>query len=193
MKSVKLIGFEQSTLTNEIKCILANSNVVADVVSPADFFAITDHSNNCYLNTVTRDRVLRNEISNYLDSRLLPLHTFIHPTAYVCSTATISAGVFIGPFAGVFMHAIINAHVILAPYTQCSHYSVINKNSELFPRAAIAGHSIIGENCLIGMNSTITDHVIVCDNVFIGANSAVSKNITTPGKYIGFPRARKCA
>lgn len=44
----------------------------------------------------------------------------------------------------------------------------------------------IGDNVSIGSNATILP-VTVCDNVVIGAGSVVTKDIKTPGVYVGNP------
>jgi acetyltransferase-like isoleucine patch superfamily enzyme len=44
----------------------------------------------------------------------------------------------------------------------------------------------IGNNVSIGSNATILP-VSICDNVIIGAGSVVTKDIATPGFYVGNP------
>ncbi|HSP87684.1 MAG TPA: acyltransferase [Ignavibacteriaceae bacterium] len=46
--------------------------------------------------------------------------------------------------------------------------------------------TIIGDNVSIGTNATILP-ISICDNVVIGAGSVVTKNISTPGIYVGNP------
>lgn len=46
--------------------------------------------------------------------------------------------------------------------------------------------TIIGDNVSIGSNATILP-VTVCNNVVIGAGSVVTKDIKTPGVYVGNP------
>jgi acetyltransferase-like isoleucine patch superfamily enzyme len=46
--------------------------------------------------------------------------------------------------------------------------------------------TIIGNNVSIGTNATILP-ISICDNVVIGAGSVVTKNISTPGIYVGNP------
>lgn len=50
-------------------------------------------------------------------------------------------------------------------------------------------NTIIGKNVSIGSNATILP-VSICDNVVIGAGSVVTKDIKSPGFYVGNP-ARK--
>ncbi len=44
----------------------------------------------------------------------------------------------------------------------------------------------IGDNVSIGSNATILP-VTICDNVVIGAGAVVTKDITSPGKFMGNP------
>lgn len=49
--------------------------------------------------------------------------------------------------------------------------------------------TIIGNNVSIGSNATILP-ISICDNVVIGAGAVVTKNISTPGIYVGNPAKR---
>jgi acetyltransferase-like isoleucine patch superfamily enzyme len=46
--------------------------------------------------------------------------------------------------------------------------------------------TIIGNNVSIGSNATILP-VKICDNVVIGAGAVVTKDINSPGTYVGNP------
>jgi UDP-3-O-[3-hydroxymyristoyl] glucosamine N-acyltransferase len=184
-----IIGFKESTLTNEIHHVLKSCGVSSKIQSVDEFFE--SGSPNCeYLNTVARDRELRSEISEFLLNEKLLQFSFIHPSAYVCATASIGCGVFIGPFASVFWQATISNNVIMAPYSMCSHKAAIGRNTILHPRATVAGSSMVGKNCLLNLNATVIDNVSVCDDVYVGAASTATKNINTPGRYVGSPARR---
>jgi acetyltransferase-like isoleucine patch superfamily enzyme len=47
-------------------------------------------------------------------------------------------------------------------------------------------HTIIGDHVTIGSNATILP-VTICDHVVIGAGSVVTRDITSPGIYVGNP------
>ncbi|MEB3124758.1 MAG: acyltransferase [Synechococcales bacterium] len=47
-------------------------------------------------------------------------------------------------------------------------------------------HTIIGDHVTIGSNATILP-VTICDHVVIGAGAVVTRDITSPGIYVGNP------
>ncbi|UAJ14223.1 acyltransferase [Aquirufa lenticrescens] len=118
----------------------------------------------------------------------------------------INEGVFIGPFVE------IQKDVIIGSFTKIQSHSFICELVTIGERCFI-GHGVmfindlfegggpakgdkskwkktnIGNYVSIGSNATILP-VSICDNVVIGAGAVVTKNIDTPGTYIGNP-ARK--
>lgn len=50
-----------------------------------------------------------------------------------------------------------------------------------------AGSVTIGNDFACGGDVVVTDHVSICDKVTIGGRSAVTKDIRTPGFYVGYP------
>lgn len=118
----------------------------------------------------------------------------------------INEGVFIGPFVE------IQKDVIIGSFTKIQSHSFICELVSIGERCFI-GHGVmfindlfegggpakgdkskwkktnIGNYVSIGSNATILP-VSICDNVVIGAGAVVTKNIDTPGIYIGNP-ARK--
>jgi UDP-3-O-[3-hydroxymyristoyl] glucosamine N-acyltransferase len=50
-----------------------------------------------------------------------------------------------------------------------------------------AGSIKIGDHFTCGGDVVVSDHVTICDHVTLGGRSVVTKDIVTPGHYIGYP------
>lgn len=50
-----------------------------------------------------------------------------------------------------------------------------------------AGSITIGDHFACGGDVVVSDHVKICDHVTIGGRSGVTRDITTPGFYVGYP------
>lgn len=127
--------------------------------------------------------------------------TVIQPVnIYGC---TIGDGVFIGPFVEiqkdvtighrtrVQSHAFICELVTIGDDCFISHGAMFI--NDLFEtggpakgRKDLWRSTKIGNNVSIGTNATVLP-VTICDNVVIGAGAVVTKDITTPGIYVGSP------
>lgn len=115
------------------------------------------------------------------------------PTSFISSKSIISNYVTIG------IGSIILANTLIEPNCQIGEYSIINSGVQIFhdsilgefvelgPGSTLTGGSQIGSRCVIGANATILPKVKICDNVIIGANSTVTKDILSPGTYVGSP------
>ncbi len=130
--------------------------------------------------------------------------TVIEPVnMYGCS---IGDACFIGPFVEIQKTVTIGSFTKIQSHSFICELVTIGENcfighgvmfiNDTFSSGGPAGgdkakwkSTIIGNNVSIGSNSTILP-VTICDNVVIGAGSVVTKNINSPGKYIGNP-ARK--
>lgn len=186
---IKLIGFSQATLTNDIAgCIRPALQV--EVIHPDDFFSKKYNDTDEFIVTVVRDLDLRSQIIQEIDRLNLNRATFIHPTAIIDSTATVKSGTFVGPFSSVFCRAVVGQDCIIGPYSMISHQVSIGNSCVLNPGTIIAGTVTIGNNCTFGLRSTVLDQLTICDGTFLGGGSLINKNIDVPGCYVGSPARR---
>lgn len=186
---IKLIGFLQSTLTNDIAGCISPTNQV-EIITPDDFFAKRYNTNDKFIVTVVRDLDLRNQIIQELNQLALQRAKFIHPTAIIDSTAIIKDGTFIGPFGSVFCRAVIGYDCIIGPYSMISHQVSVGNSCILNPGTIIAGTVTIGDNCTFGVRSTVLDQLTICKDTYIGGGSLINKNINESGCYVGSPARR---
>jgi sugar O-acyltransferase (sialic acid O-acetyltransferase NeuD family) len=189
MNNIAIVGFKEATITRDFyHLISADHNV--EILDPNEFLAGARPAHCKFLISVTRDKVLRQSLIQYVDQHSLPRATYIHPTAVVASNAVIGDGSFIAPFVSVFDCASIAKDCIFGPYAMLSHNSSIGQGSIVHPGVMIAGSTQIGRYCLLGIRSTVLDKLKICDDVVIGAGSLVTKNILIPGNYVGSPARR---
>ena len=120
---------------------------------------------------------------------------------------TLENDVFVGPFVEV------QRGVVIGSRTRVQSHSFLCELVEIGPDCFI-GHGVmfindtfggsggpargdrskwrmtkIGANVSIGSNATILP-VSICDHVIIGAGAVVTKNISTPGTYVGNPAVK---
>lgn len=190
MNEIALIGFEQSSLIQDIFNIVKSQNIKVELVSPELFLSGQMPKNKDFFVCVSKDEQLRKNVIDKLDCEQLKRATIIHQTALIDTTAVIKPGTFIGPFCSVFSNAVVDHDCMIGPYSMIGHNSKIDSNCILNPGTLIAGSVNVGKNCRFGIKSTVIDKVTIADNVIVGAGSLINKNLSQSGKYVGSP-ARK--
>lgn len=190
MKPVVLLGFEQSTLTNDIANTIGKSNSNVTIVHPEQFLQYGGTTTVEYIVTVSLDLDLRQQVIEKLDQDQLLRATFVHSTAVVDATAEVLPGTWIGPFASLFYQSIVGKDCMIAPYSMVGHRSQIGHSCLINPGSLIAGSTKIGNRCTLGLRSTVIDKLDICDQVYIGAGSMVTKSISEPGRFVGSPARR---
>lgn len=97
---------------------------------------------------------------------------------FIAAGAVISTGVELGN------HAHVNIGATISHDCELGHFSTLS------PGVSLGGGVTLGDGVFVGIGATITDRVYVCPGAFIGAGTVVTRNIDTPGTYVGSP-ARK--
>lgn len=110
----------------------------------------------------------------------------IHPKANIESTLLgianqISSNCYITPTAK------IGSHNVIYSGTMIEHESIIGDYNIITVNVSICGRSKIGDNCFIGAGAVVLPNVSICDHVVIGAGAVVTKDILSPGTYLGAP------
>ena len=127
--------------------------------------------------------------------------TLVQPVnLYGCS---IGDGTFVGPFVEIQKGATIGkrcriqSHAFICELVSIGDDCFISHGAmfinDLFANGGPAGGSQdlwrptkLGNRVSIGTNATVLP-VTICDNVVIGAGAVVTKDINTPGIYVGNP------
>ena len=114
-------------------------------------------------------------------------YTFIHPSAYVASSAKIGVG------TSVFANCTIQSNVVIGKHNIIDFNSMIGHDTWIGDNNDIAASSVLGSNVkiknsiFIGLNSTIRENIIINDFSFIGMGSNVLKDIQSNTIVAGNP------
>lgn len=115
----------------------------------------------------------------------------------------IGSNCFVGPFVEIQKDVVIGERTKIQSHTFVCELVTIGNDcfighgvmfiNDLFEKGGPAGgdknlwkSTTIGNKVSVGSNATILP-VNICDNVVIGAGAVVTKNINTPGVYVGNP------
>lgn len=159
---------------------------VADFEVLAGFDAAADH-----LKEFTHFFVAVGD--NALRLKLLAKHreaghtaaTLVHPTAWVCASATVGDGTLIGPQAVVHTGARIGVGCIVNTAATVDHDCILEDGVHLSPGVHLAGEVKVGRAASIGIGSSVSNRIDIGQNTVIGAGSAVVEpipgNVTAAG------------
>jgi len=103
----------------------------------------------------------------------------IHPSAYVCDSATIGVGTVVCANAFVGIDTSIGDHVILNTHSSVDHDNQISDFASIGPNTATGGNVIIGSRSAVGIGATISNQIEIAKDVVIGAGSTVVRNINS--------------
>jgi len=114
----------------------------------------------------------------------------IHPSAVLEPRVTMGCSNQV--FAGVYLNSNVKTgdNNIINTKSVLEHEVVIGNHNHISVGAMICGRTKIGNRCFIGAGAIVIDKLSICNDVVIGAGSVVTKNINSPGTYVGNP-ARK--
>ncbi len=103
--------------------------------------------------------------------------TVFHPTAFVESSAEVSAGVQVFPHAYVGSEAYLGYGSIVNSGAIISHDCRLEDYTNISPGAILAGEVQVGESVLIGMGATINLRVAIGKNARIGNGATVKQDV----------------
>jgi sugar O-acyltransferase (sialic acid O-acetyltransferase NeuD family) len=129
------------------------------------------------------DMTSRVRVFNRLIEAGFDFPTLVHPTAFVESSAELSAGVQVFPHAYVGSEAKVGFGSIVNTGAIVSHDCVLSSFVNVAPGACLAGGVQIGEGTLIGMSVTVNLNVRIGGSARIG-NSAVIKADVPSGQVV---------
>ena len=194
--TIRLIGFEDSTITQEAKFFISNEfSGQVEIISPEDFLQSDSKKDYSFGVAFTLDKPLRKKVIDVLDSQHLDCLTYIHPTVtkYFSDAAVrnhVGSGTFIAPYSCLLSGSKIGQHCIIETYCLLAHHSSIDDRTHLHAGVMIAGKTSIGKNCEFNFKSSVLNGLSICDDIELGAMSCITKNIDLAGKYVGTPARR---
>jgi acetyltransferase-like isoleucine patch superfamily enzyme len=200
-KNIKIIGYLESSLTQEVySCVSNDTNSCVEVVTPDQIInsSCDNYDQFSYMVAFQLDRKLRQQIINQLANLNLDCATYLHETAILSNKVVrnitntnaipnqIGAGSFFGPNTEIQLETVIGRHCVISCESSVGHYSRISDNVILQAGTMFCGRVVVGTNCEFNFRSTVLPTVNICDNVWVGALTNVTKNITSSGKYVGY-------
>lgn len=136
------------------------------------------------------DNILRQRISNLIESKNQFVETVIHPSASISTTASIGSGTFINKNVSLNAMAIIGKTVILNTGCIIEHECKLADAVHIAPAAVLAGAVTVGERTFVGANAVIKQGISIGKDVIIGAGSVVISNIPDNETWAGNPAKR---
>jgi UDP-3-O-[3-hydroxymyristoyl] glucosamine N-acyltransferase len=193
-KPLLLIGYHDSTITQEAMFWYGQNLSEIRIISPNEFLTMEEPRENYqYVVAFTLDRLLRNQILQMILSQGLNLISYVHPTVVLGNddpTTIVNRGCFVAPHSTLLLGSRIGIGTIIETYCLVSHHSILGNNVHLHSGVMIAGRVTIQDHCILNFRSTVLPKLDICENVEVGAASTVTKCITQPGKYVGTPCRR---
>ncbi|MFC1511848.1 acetyltransferase [Candidatus Latescibacterota bacterium] len=129
----------------------------------------------------------RKKVYEFISGQGIPVVTFVHPSSFVDTSATINPGAIILTCCTVEMRATVGENVLLSSRSFVSHHVRVGAHTYCGPAIHLAGNSVIGECCFLGINTTVSDHVTVSDNVVCAAGSVIMKDVPPRVMVAGVP------
>jgi sugar O-acyltransferase (sialic acid O-acetyltransferase NeuD family) len=134
---------------------------------------------------------VKRRLIDALVSKGAQFERLVHPTAIVCNTAKLGAGVVICPFVTVSDSVRVDDFAMLNFYASCGHDAQVGAYSVLCPYATLNGFAVIEEEVFMGTHSTVTPSRRVGHHSKISANSLVSQNTQPHTLVFGVPGQHK--
>lgn len=114
-------------------------------------------------------------------------HTFIHPSAYVASSAKIGIGSSVFANCTIQSNVTIGKHNIIDFDAMIGHDTFIRNNNDIAASTVIGSTVKIGNGTFIGLNSTIREGVSIYDFAIVGMGSTVLKDVSSNVVVAGNP------
>lgn len=117
----------------------------------------------------------------------LKLDPLIHPTAFVCKTASLGEGSQILAQAVVAANSKLGDSCIVNHKASVDHESVLGDGVHLAPGATVCGCVTIGDNVMVGAGAVILPRIKIGHDSIIGAGAVVTKNVPAQSVIVGNP------
>lgn len=193
-KPLCLIGFEQSTITQEAYFFLSQEFDGPFVtLGPEEFLALNNKDQYQYFVAFTLDINKRIEVIDTIEQLNLDCIRYMHDSC-VCYTKDINRvlgrGSFVSPFSTLLRDSQVGKHCIIETYCLVSHYCTLGNNVLLHSGTLIAGRTRIGPNSVFNFKSGALNALDICGDIEVGAASTITKSVEVPGYYVGSPARR---
>lgn len=118
---------------------------------------------------------------------------FIHPAAYVSSSASIAEGTLVYPNATVHAGVTLERGVLVNSNATIGHETRIGAFANIGPGVSLGGRVRIGDGVYVGIGACTIEGVTVAAGTVLGAGAVVVRDCVPAGTYIGVPARRKAS
>ena len=115
------------------------------------------------------------------------LPSFVHPSVYLSSSASVGAGTLVYPMCNVDKECVIGRGVVLNNSVVVSHNTAIGDCCYLAPGVVLSGFVTVGDRTFIGSGSVVSDRVSIGENVTVGIGTVVTRDVRSSTSVIGNP------
>ena len=138
------------------------------------------------IGSVSDVTVRKNVFEGFLDAGF-EFPAFIHPSAFVSSSAIIGSGVQVFANSVVNSQATIGDNTIINTGSVIEHHNQIGKHCHVAPNATCCGQVTVGDESHIGAGAVIIQGLEIGSKTVVGAGSVVVKDITDGAVVKGVP------
>lgn len=115
------------------------------------------------------------------------LATFVHPTAYVASTAVLGAGVVIMPNVSVSPGVVLGRGCLVMAAATIGHDSHYGSYCHVAAQACLGAHLDIGVGVHIGLNATVGENLTIGRYATLGMGAVLTGNMGDHEVWVGNP------
>lgn len=102
---------------------------------------------------------------------------FVHPTAFVSSSARIGEGTVVGPFVNIGPNVTIGSFNLINSRCSLGHDTILGSFNFICPNVSFSGFTNIGDNNLFGINSATIPKISISNNNTVAAGMTLDKNV----------------
>lgn len=113
--------------------------------------------------------------------------TYIHPSCFISSYASIGKGCIFAPQAILAGDPIIEDFVFFNTNATIGHDSRIGKYTTLFPNSEVCGNCDVGEEVIFGIGAYAVPNVNIASRAKVSAGAVVRKSVLEPVTVYGDP------
>jgi UDP-perosamine 4-acetyltransferase len=136
-----------------------------------------------------KDNGPRRHVYEQLRKAGFTLPQVVHPTAWICKSATLGDGAQVMAGALIQHRVVLDANVLINTGAIIEHDCRIDAHVHICTGVRIGGDVTIGDGAFIGIGTTIRQGIHIGANALVGAGSIVVKNVE-PGEFVGGVVAR---
>lgn len=182
IETARRCGYEPSAVFDDDKSLIGSEVTGVPIKNTIDSLAI-DISENAII------AIGSNRVRKLIAQKFQKINwvTLLHPNAYICSSAKISAGTLVCAGVVIQPDAKIGNHVIINTGANIDHDCLVADYCHICPGVNLAGGVQIEEGTMVGIGASVIPLIKVGQWSVIGAGATVVNNIPAGVTALGTP------